>query len=158
MPTNKQPEQALQKQAVQLYEHVIHPMYPDSLLIANPLSSISLGPQGGRIMANMKRSGLRKGQPDILIICKREIESRESEGTSFKGLKRVRVYSGLAIELKAEDANLWKKNGQLATSEHLSNQAAWLEKARVNGWMAEFAQGLDEVIALYNLYFHVKIV
>jgi hypothetical protein len=61
-------------------------------------------------------------------------------------------YHGLFIELKKDGARVRLKNGELSTDHHIQEQEAVLIKLRQRGYIAEFAVGYDEAIALINGY------
>ena len=65
---------------------------------------------------------------------------------------RTALYTGLAIELKGEGVRVFKKDGSLRKSEHLSRQMAWLKYLRRQGWKAEFGLGYDQSVDLINEY------
>ena len=71
----------------------------------------------------MKRMGLKKGAPDFLIF---------DPPPASPGKK------GLAIELKRADG----------TGRRPDEQKRWLSRLRARGWVAEFADGYDEALAL----------
>jgi hypothetical protein len=59
-------------------------------------------------------------------------------------------YAGLFIELKA--VNIYKKDGGLLANSHLKEQAEVLARLIMAGYMAEFAVGLDQAIAIIDNY------
>lgn len=85
-----------------------------------------------------KLMGARKGMPDFMIFDPRG------------------GYSGLAIELKAQDVIIYKKDGSLRKNEHIEAQNHVLEQLRKRGWRAEFAKGAVEAINLMSEYFAYK--
>lgn len=72
-----------------------------------------------------KRMGNTKSWPDLMIATAR------------------RGYYGLFLELKAEGVRLVKRNGQPAT-DHLTEQAAMLQRLSEQGYFAQFAVGFDD--------------
>lgn len=66
--------------------------------------------------------------------------------------KRRGQYVGLALELKKDDAPLFKKDGSLCKSEHLQEQQEMLVLLRAEGWYAHFAQGFNEAKKLIDHY------
>lgn len=62
-------------------------------------------------------------------------------------------YTGLALELKAEGQSPYRKDGKLKASEHLAEQASWLETMRSCGFLASFATGFDEAKGIIDRYF-----
>lgn len=87
------------------------------------------------LLKDMKNNNSNTGFPDITI------------------WHRSGRYNGLAIELKAEGAKVYKKDGQLLNSEHLQKQKEWLDLLTSLGWKATFACGFDEAKAIIDLYF-----
>lgn len=53
-------------------------------------------------------------------------------------------FGGCYIELKAEDAVLYRKDGTLSQSEHIQAQAEVLIQLAAKGYKADFAQGFDD--------------
>ena len=72
--------------------------------------------------AILKRLGVSKGCPDILI---------------FDRPPKAPECAGVAIELKR------RKGGQIRPE-----QAEWLEKLKVRGWVADVCRGADDAIRL----------
>ena len=60
-------------------------------------------------------------------------------------------YHGLCIELKREDVQIVRKNGNYS-SKHIKEQAAVLERLRNKGYAAAFAKGAEEGILLIDKY------
>ncbi len=50
----------------------------------------------------------------------------------------------LFLELKAEGNNVFKKNGELISDEHVIEQATWLADLQQAGYGAYFAVGFDQ--------------
>ena len=61
-------------------------------------------------------------------------------------------YPLLAIELKAEGVELYKKDGTLRKNEHFQEQAAMLQKLRDKGYKAEFSIGFEPTRKLIDEY------
>lgn len=61
-------------------------------------------------------------------------------------------FAGLAIELKTDEAKVFKKDGSLCKNEHLAEQATMLEMLSERGWITSFAQGWDEARDLIEKY------
>ncbi|MBT8161455.1 MULTISPECIES: hypothetical protein [Arthrobacter] len=61
-------------------------------------------------------------------------------------------YHGLALELKAEGVELYKKDGALRANPHVEEQAAVLQKLRERGYDAHFAVGFDQAREKIDLY------
>jgi hypothetical protein len=61
-------------------------------------------------------------------------------------------YPLLAIELKAEGIELYKKDGTLRKNEHIEEQAAMLQKLRDKGYKAEFCIGFEPARKLIDEY------
>lgn len=58
---------------------------------------------------------------------------------------------GLFLELKAEGARVWKKDGTPA-NEHILEQASVLAQLKVVGYKATFAQGFDQAKKIIDWY------
>jgi hypothetical protein len=76
-----------------------------------------------RQAVKMKRSGYRKGFPDLFIYEPR------------------RGFNGLAIELKSEEGSPSKE------------QIAWITRLNARGYYATICKGLDEAMATVEAYF-----
>lgn len=61
-------------------------------------------------------------------------------------------YASLAIELKADDKNPFKKDGMLKSDEHLSKQFNYINYLKDNGFYASFCVGAKEAIDLIDKY------
>lgn len=75
-----------------------------------------------------------RGWPDLLIY-----EARSG-------------FVGLALELKRQGTVIYKKNGSLRASVHLTEQQAMLDELSKRGWSAHFGVGFDETTALIHTY------
>lgn len=80
-----------------------------------------------------------RGYPD-LFIAKPKFDT-----------KIEKMCAGLFLEIKKDGTRLKKKNGEWA-SPHIAEQAEMLEKLRKNGYRAEFAVGIDEVLKIIDEY------
>lgn len=61
-------------------------------------------------------------------------------------------YPLLAIEIKGECVELYKKDGTLRKNEHVEEQAVMLQKLRDRGYDAHFAIGFNQARELIDLY------
>ena len=59
---------------------------------------------------------------------------------------------GLFIELKADSAPLYKKNGDLVSSQHIQEQAGVLNELRRLGYDAHFGQGYEQTVDIIDKY------
>ncbi len=87
------------------------------------------------IAAKAKAQRSERGQPDLVIL--------EPRGK----------YHALCLELKAEDAEVYKKDGELYSNKHLHEQAALLARLREKGYYANFAIGLKDAKKQIDDYF-----
>jgi len=126
---NKHPEYDLQRQIV----NYLWFKYPD-LLCHSDLVGINL-PQ--RIRGMYSALNPRRGHPDLMIYEQRFI------------------FCGLALELKAECEKLHKKDGSFV-SEHVKEQADYLDKLEQRGWKTAFAVGFDEAIVIIEQYLKLR--
>ena len=92
----------------------------------------------GQATRNKKLQGGLKGYPDLFIA-----ESRKG-------------YNGLFLELKADNATLYLKDGTLSKSEHIQRQAEILKRLQDRGYQANFAQGFDDAKAQIDKYLIIK--
>lgn len=153
---NQQREAQIQIAVVQYIRYMVKPKYPNAVLIVNPLADTYFGPGGGRIMKQAYNRGFKKGIPDILIL------QETTTGPYTPGLKfhvdypgsvELSVYTGIALELKSDNAPLWRQDGELITNDHIAKQADTLRKLRANNIIAEFAPGFDQAKAYIDWYF-----
>jgi hypothetical protein len=84
--------------------------------------------------ARHKRLHPERGYPDLLLL-----EPRAG-------------FAGAFFELKAENAKLYKANGQLYSDSHLAEQETMLQRLRDKGYYATFAQGFDDCVAKISDY------
>lgn len=85
--------------------------------------------------------GIKSGVPDCMII--------EPRGQ----------YIGLAIELKIEKENGFKKNGdrrKVTRTKPTENQLIWLDKLKDKGWNTQIAWNLDEAIEIIENHLSLK--
>lgn len=129
--------QTVQKPLVQLYYKAVFPKYPNSILIINPLTDMSFGKDGGKIMGMAKNMGFRNSQPDVIIL-------QPSKG-----------YTGLVMELKAEGKSPFKLNGEIRANDHLQAQYRELIRYQKLGYLAQFVVGFDEGEKLMKNYFDI---
>lgn len=61
-------------------------------------------------------------------------------------------YHGAFLELKAENASPYLKNGQLSSNQHIQEQAAVLNALDLLGYFATFAVGYEEAISKIKQY------
>ena len=61
-------------------------------------------------------------------------------------------FAGAFFELKAENAKVYKPNGELYTDKHLEEQALMMNKLRAKGYYADFAIGFDECATKISAY------
>ena len=61
-------------------------------------------------------------------------------------------YHGLILEIKREDAKVYKKDGTLYSNEHIRLQEITLALLRKKGYKAEFAIGYDNAINILTKY------
>lgn len=65
-------------------------------------------------------------------------------------------YHGFFLELKAEDAPLYKKDGTLYKNGHLEEQQACLDRLSDMGYFAQFAQGFEGCKRIIDWYLRSK--
>jgi hypothetical protein len=75
-----------------------------------------------------------KGYPDLFIA------------------KPNKYYHGLFLELKADNASPFKKDGQLKKNEHLETQAKMHDHLRNEGYEVKFTVGLKDTIEIIEDY------
>jgi hypothetical protein len=66
-------------------------------------------------------------------------------------------YYGLALELKRDTANPFKKDGKLKKNEHIQEQADWLDYLQEVGWRALFAVGYENAMDIIDEYMNLRI-
>lgn len=89
--------------------------------------------------ARHKRLHPERGYPDLLLL-----EPRAG-------------FAGAFFELKAENAKVYKPNGELYADKHLEEQAAMMNKLRAKGYYADFAQGFDEAVEKISAYLNATL-
>ena len=154
---NQTAEDTLHRQTVNIYRRLVKPAFPHSRIIANNFPSLIFKPPHyltsrqraqhvawcRQIIHQAKTLGYDRSQPDIMITQHRTIGSIP--------------YAGIALELKKKDAKIYKKDGSLFADQHLEEQQQMLSDLEKQGYYARFAQGIDEVIYHFNMYFGLKI-
>lgn len=106
--------------------------YPNVIFFCDLSSGMKLS-IGQAVKAQKMKSS--RGLPDLFIACER------------KG------FNGLFLELKREGVNVYLKDGKTMTSnKHINEQASILEALRLEGYVAEFAVGFDEVKSKIDNY------
>ena len=86
------------------------------------------------IAKQMKKCRSGKDLPDLIILEPR------------KG------YHGCCIELKKENAEIYKKDGSLRKNEHVEGQEQILLNLKEKGYFTSFAIGFDHAISLIDCY------
>ena len=119
--------------------------YPDVLFRTDFSSGMKMTPGQA---AKHKKFQKSRAWPDLFIAKPEKDVFRDS----FSGDKYFEFFAGLFLELKAEGAKLYKKNGEMVANKHYREQAEMLEKLRLNGYIAEFAVGYDEAIKMITDY------
>ena len=61
-------------------------------------------------------------------------------------------YSGLFIEIKSDKANPFKKNGELRSNEHLTEQQNVLKRLNESGYKALFGVGVESCFKIIDEY------
>lgn len=120
-------------------EDQLHQKICNYLLLAYPSIIFRTDLGGIRLTmgqaAKVKRlQGGRRAWPDLFIA--------EVRGGS----------AGLFIELKDENAVIYKKDGSLRSNPHIEEQAAMLQTLREKGYKAEFAVGFEAAKELIDSY------
>lgn len=110
--------------------------YPDVLFRTDFSSGMKMSPGQA---AKHKKFQKSRAWPDLFIACS------DRDGWEIK-------QCGLFLELKAEGAKLYKKNGQMVANKHYREQAEMLKKLRLNGYIAEFAIGYKDAIEQIHEY------
>ena len=84
--------------------------------------------------------------------------SSDLRGRGFPDLQILEPrggFNGLFLEIKRNGERIFKKDGTFA-SEHILEQADWLNGLRLRGYKAEFAVGFDECKTIIDAYFAQK--
>lgn len=66
--------------------------------------------------------------------------------------KPNKTYSGLFIEIKAENVSPFMKSGKIKSNEHLERQLEVLSHLKAQGYYATFGVGADECIKIIDWY------
>jgi hypothetical protein len=66
-----------------------------------------------------------------------------------------KMYSGLIIEIKTSNNEVYTKSGQLRESEHIQDQNATLHELSKLGYMAVFGCGYDNCVEIIEHYFRI---
>jgi len=103
-----------------------------------------------RFISNLAGESFGKGQ----AMNVRDLQSHNGAPDLMIFARRA-VWSGLAIELKAENVSVWKKDGTLLKNEHVQEQAKYLEALREEGWRAEFCSGIVAAKKVIDDYFKI---
>lgn len=85
----------------------------------------------------LKKKGVKSGVPDVMI------------------LEPKKGFNGLAIELKTERSNGFKKNGKPKATikgKVSENQAYWLKSLKDKGWITGVCYSVDEAIKQIDFY------
>ena len=118
--TRKHDEQDLQVSVAQLLDSI--PIFKDKWChVPNG------GARDAKEGARLKKMGVKKGVPDILI---------------FKMTKNF--YLGFALELKS-------KTGKIT-----ADQEAWLLSFKAEGWATEVCDNIDDVMRIITVYYGIK--
>lgn len=88
----------------------------------------------GQAMLQKRMNGGKRAFPDIQI-C----EPRRGK-------------HGMFLEIKKEGVRIFKKNGELVSNEHITEQYRLLDRLRDRGYHAEFGIGLDDCIKKVDDY------
>lgn len=112
--------------------------HPDVLFHSDFGSGVKL--TMGQAVRQKRLNGGRRAWPDLFIAQPKFIHVNHGQWQH-----------GLFIELKKEGIRLKKKNGEWA-SDHIAEQAKVLGELRNAGYIAEFAVGYDEAVAIIDNY------
>ena len=110
--------------------------YLPHIIFISDLSGIWMPPGLAYKIAPLKSS---RGIPDLIIL------------EPF--IHQDKSYNGLAIEMKAEGKNPFKKNGDLKSDEHLREQYDMLLRLRDKGYYADFCVGHRAAIDLIQEFY-----
>lgn len=108
-----------------------------------------LGYQYPGIVFISEASGIRVGKG--MAIKLKKIRSNDTLPDLYI-LEPRGKYHGLVLELKTEEAHIYKKDGTLRSNEHVEAQNKTLKKLRDKGYYAVFAVGLDQAIEIIDNY------
>lgn len=117
--------------------------YPDVLFRTDFSSGMKMSPGQA---AKHKKFQKSRAWPDLFIAESGFVEVKED------GLIGRLRKNGMFLELKAEGAKLYKKNGEMVANKHYREQAEMLDKLNESGYCARFAVGYDEAIKIITDY------
>lgn len=133
--------------------------YPNVLFHSDFGSGIKL--TKGQAIKQKRQNGGMRGYPDMVILepRKKVISSDEvtrDEVTSSRDKHTItyvymKNHCGLFLELKKEGTRLKKKDGTWAT-EHIAEQANYLQALRDRGYDAHFAVGFEQAKEIIDSY------
>ena len=117
--------------------------YPDVLFRTDFSSGMKMTPGQA---AKHKKFQKSRAWPDLFIAESGFVEVKED------GLIGRLRKNGMFLELKAEGAKLYKKNGEMVANKHYQEQAEMLDKLNESGYYARFAVGYDQAIQIITNY------
>lgn len=121
--------------------------YPNVLFHSDFGSGIKLT-KGQAIKQKRQNGGLR-GYPDMVILePRKKVISRDEHTITYTLMTN---HCGLFLELKKEGTRLKKKDGTWAT-EHIAEQARYLQALRDRGYDAYFAVGFEQAKEIIDSY------
>lgn len=88
----------------------------------------------------------------------RGLQGKVARLRSHKGQPDITIYEmkhgfgGLLLELKAEGTRILLKDGSMTKDKHIREQAEILKQLQNRGYLANFAVGIDESMAVINWY------
>lgn len=121
-------------------------VYPQIIFACDLASGMNLGKRIGGMNTRLRSS---RALPDLFIAS---IRDERLYPANFQ----AKIYHGLFIELKKEDATVFLKNGSLSADKHIREQAAILERLRALGYKAEFGVGFDATVKIIDEYLEGK--
>lgn len=114
--------------------------YPHVIFRSDFAAGIKLTP-GQAVKHRKLQSG--RAYPDMFLAEPRKVSE-------------ILSYCGLYIELKAEGAPLYKKDGTLVSNQHIQEQYEVLLELTAKGYRAEFAQGFEQFKEIVDDYLGSK--
>lgn len=118
--------------------------YPNVLFHSDFGSGIKL--TKGQAIKQKRQNGGMRGYPDMVILEPRKKLISKGEHTRLYA-----TFSGLFLELKKEGTRLKKKDGTWAT-EHIAEQANYLQALRDRRYEAYFAVGFEQAKEIIDSY------